>query len=133
MSECSNNFTDPNPSNFTSPNYPDDYPDDSYCENRFEAPSGYNVLLTIYDFVLEETPNCEYDSLSVYDGSSAENSMLVGSYCGVSIPMYFLSSGQDLLLVFKSDSTVNYKGYNIQYQFVEGKFLIRGKVMIFQG
>ncbi|XP_072043272.1 ovochymase-2-like [Amphiura filiformis] len=122
VSECGANYTEstgPNQANVTSPNYPGDYPGGSSCENRFQAPSGHNVLLTIFDFQVEETPNCLYDSLSVYDGSTADESKLLGVYCGITIPMYFLSRGQDLLIVFKSDSTVHYRGYNIQYQFVE--------------
>ena len=125
MSECSTTFTEasgPVPSNFSSPNYPSDYADDTSCEIRIQAPEGNNVILTMFDFKIEDGVDCEYDSFSVYNSATVDEDKLLGVYCGVSIPTYFVSTGQDLLVVFKTDMDVNYRGFLAQYEFVEGTY-----------
>ena len=123
VSECSANLTNSTgpTGNITSPNYPDNYPDASLCELRFEAPPAHNVLLTIEDFIIEDSFTCDFDSFSVYDSNKADEDKLIGVYCGETIPDSFTSSGQDLLVIFQTDGSVNERGFQAQYRFVEGK------------
>ena len=84
---------------------------------------GFNVLLTILDFELEDSVTCRYDSLSLYDGTEADELRLLGEYCGVTIPTFVTSRGQDMLVVFKSDRSVTYRGFQAQYEFIQGNEL----------
>ena len=53
-----------------SPNYPDNYPDDTRCRKTLMAPMNNNIRLTINDFRLEPSLDCSWDYLSIYDSSS---------------------------------------------------------------
>lgn len=51
------------------------------------------------------------------------NFPLVGTYCGGSIPAYFLSSGNFLTINFVTDSSVQKQGFNATYKAVPCKNL----------
>lgn len=53
----------------------------------------------------------------VYDGDNT-NFPLVGTFCGLSIPAYFLSSGNFLTIHFFTDSSVQKAGFNATYRAV---------------
>ena len=75
------------------------------------------------DFELEAGgANCEFDwdTMSVYDGPD-ESSPLIGKYCGVNVPQYFRSTKESLFVVFKSDVSITYKGFEAAYYHVPGK------------
>lgn len=52
------------------------------------------------------------------------NFPLVGTYCGNSIPAYFVSSGNFLTVQFVSDSSVQKQGFNATYKAVPRKNLL---------
>ncbi|BHF62984.1 Bone morphoproteintic protein 1 [Sparganum proliferum] len=56
--------------NISSPDYPNNYPPNSYCIWRIEVPVGFSVLLTFESFDLEEETDCRFDYLEIFDGSS---------------------------------------------------------------
>ena len=58
--------------------------------------------------------NFRYDYLRIYDGSSNQSPML-GRYCGSSIPPSLISSSNEMFIHFKSDGSVNDKGFRIEY------------------
>ena len=99
---------------------------------RITAPEGYNVLITITDFQLEgdNALACEndYDTLTLYDGPFVHEEDKIGTYCGIYIADYFQSGGRDLTIVFKSDAFLNYMGYSINYEFVEGRIPLGVKI-----
>ena len=55
-----------------------------------------------------------YDSLSIYDGPS-NVSPRVGKYCDYSLPPEFKSTNNEVLIYFKSDGSVQYKGLKLEY------------------
>ena len=57
------------------------------------------------------------DYISFYDGGSA-NFPLLGRYCGYILPPNHLSSGNQVLIRFKSDNYLSRKGFEITYESV---------------
>lgn len=53
----------------------------------------------------------------VFDGDNA-NFPLVGTFCGNSIPSYFVSTGNLLTIQFVTDSSVQRRGFNATYRAV---------------
>jgi len=76
------------------------------------------IAVTLQQLSLEEHPagNCGYDSLSLYDGSSAESPQLA-KVCTVAPPT-ITSSGSSLFVVFKSDTSVNSGRFSLSWTFV---------------
>ena len=69
--------------------------------------------ILFYQFIISFHFRC--DSLTIFDGDS-ENSPMVGKYCGSEIPSSFMSSSNDIFIVFKSDDLTNGPGYKLEYK-----------------
>ena len=52
--------------------------------------------------------------MTIYDGTSIQSPSL-GKYCGNSIPTSLVSTSNRLFLMFTTDSSVNGKGFMIEY------------------
>ncbi|XP_006755439.1 PREDICTED: G-protein coupled receptor 126 [Myotis davidii] len=100
-----------NPSGtFTSPCYPNDYPNAQYCMWTLRAPAGYIIQIMFNDFDIEEAPNCIYDSLSLDNGESQKK------FCGATAKgLSFNSSANEMLVSFSSDFSIQKKGFNASY------------------
>ncbi|CAO4380788.1 unnamed protein product [Caenorhabditis nigoni] len=95
---------------FTSPNYPNNY--DPYTEQLYyiTAPVGFQVNVTITDFVLEQN----YDVLEVYNASYVSASNLIANLTGPSVaPWSWLSPSRYVTMRFKSDAIVQKKGFSL--------------------
>lgn len=68
------------------------------------------VLQVFKDFELEPHQECAYDCIAAYDGDSDESPTL-GKFCGSKVPHPILASGNRMYLVFKSDASVQRKGF----------------------
>ena len=55
-----------------------------------------------------------YDSLTIYDGGSS-TSLMMGMYCGDSIPPSYVSSSNEILIHFQSDGSETEAGFKIEY------------------
>ncbi|XP_029389028.1 adhesion G-protein coupled receptor G6 isoform X2 [Mus pahari] len=100
-----------NPSGtFTSPCYPNDYPNTQSCSWTLRAPAGYIIQITFNDFDIEEAPNCIYDSLSLDNGESQTK------FCGATAKgLSFNSSVNEMHVSFSSDFSIQKKGFNASY------------------
>ncbi|XP_054943439.1 adhesion G-protein coupled receptor G6 isoform X2 [Physeter macrocephalus] len=100
-----------NPSGtFTSPCYPNDYPNSQACMWTLRAPAGYIIQITFNDFDIEEAPNCIYDSLSLDNGGSQTK------FCGATAKgLSFNSSANEMHVSFSSDFSIQKKGFNASY------------------
>ncbi|XP_069343730.1 adhesion G-protein coupled receptor G6 isoform X2 [Eulemur rufifrons] len=100
-----------NPSGtFTSPCYPNDYPNSQACMWTLRAPTGYIIQITFNDFDIEEAPNCIYDSLSLDNGESQPK------FCGATAKgLSFNSSANEMHVSFSSDFSIQKKGFNASY------------------
>ncbi|XP_002730804.1 cubilin-like [Saccoglossus kowalevskii] len=107
---------------FTSPNYPDNYPSDQDCYYTITVPTGMLVRLE-FDFLSIETEN---DYIKVYDGPSSQN-ILIGLYSGSTIPTVRLSLGTVIEAHFHSDDFREFQGFAARFTAVDdhcgGSFL----------
>ena len=55
-----------------------------------------------------------YDSLTIYDGGSS-TSLMMGKYCGDSIPPSHVSSSNEILIHFHSDEATTEAGFQMEY------------------
>ncbi|KAG8041034.1 hypothetical protein G9C98_002022, partial [Cotesia typhae] len=80
----------------TSPNYPDYYPSRRDCIFKV--------------FEMESHQECAYDYIAIYDGDSPDSHTL-GRFCGTKIPHPIIATSNQMFMVFKSDMSVQRKGF----------------------
>ncbi|NWI12429.1 C1S protein, partial [Crypturellus soui] len=113
---CSGNvFTEPS-GEITSPNYPNQYPENSQCEYQVVLRPGYFVVFTIHsgDFDVEPADSkgrC-HDSLTLVSGEQR-----FGPYCGSKFPgpPEIKTRNNILKIIFQTDHRVQHKGWKIRY------------------
>ncbi|XP_002030177.2 cubilin homolog [Drosophila sechellia] len=101
-----------------SPNWPKNYGEFQTCEWILRAPFGHRIELVVHNFTLEggySSTGCWTDWLEIRNGDS-ESSPLIGRYCGTAIPSRLPSFGNVLHLKFKSDGTMEEKGFRLSWQ-----------------
>lgn len=94
----------------TSPNYPDYYPSRKDCVWHFSTTPGHRIKINFIMFEMEPHQECSYDHIAFYDGDSPESHQL-GRFCGSKLPHPIVASGNQMYLVFKSDASVQRKGF----------------------
>ncbi|KAI5608891.1 CUB domain-containing protein 2, partial [Silurus asotus] len=104
--------------NFTSPSYPNFYPNNMNCHWLVALPPGYRIKLFFPLMALEDqnslSDSCDFDSVAVYDGSS-ETDVLLGRWCGAEQPPPLTSRTNKLLVVLNTDRNVAFKGFTATY------------------
>ncbi|XP_024877465.1 tolloid-like protein 2 isoform X4 [Temnothorax curvispinosus] len=94
----------------TSPNYPDYYPGRKDCVWHFTTKPGHRIKLVFKVFEMEPHQECAYDHIAIYDGDSPD-SITLGRFCGNKEPHPILATGNQMYMVFKSDASVQRKGF----------------------
>lgn len=111
---CGGKLTHPEGS-FTSPNYPKKYEHGLTCLWEIVADYGYSIVLTVQDFDLETSTECEYDSLTIARDSSFNHT--IQKICQtLSEPTVITSDGHQVFVKFESDYSHNGRGFNISYR-----------------
>jgi hypothetical protein len=86
--------------------YPSNYENNQNCDWTITVPTGQKVMLKFGAFETEYN----YDKVTVYDGSSTSSKQL-GIYHGSTIPTMISSTGNTMLVTFKSDYSETKKGF----------------------
>uniref|UniRef100_A0A673LGJ5 CUB and sushi domain-containing protein 3-like n=1 Tax=Sinocyclocheilus rhinocerous TaxID=307959 RepID=A0A673LGJ5_9TELE len=94
-----------------SPNFPHPYPHSKDCDWLIAVNSDYVLSLAFISFSIE--PN--YDFLYIYDGPDS-NSPLIGSFQDSKLPERIESSSNTMYLAFRSDGSVSYIGFHLEYK-----------------
>ncbi|XP_043484069.1 tolloid-like protein 2 isoform X1 [Leptopilina heterotoma] len=94
----------------TSPNYPDYYPGRKDCVWHFTTTPGHRIKLIFKVFEMEPHQECAYDHVVIYDGDSPDSHTL-GRFCGNKEPYPIVATGNQMYMIFKSDSSVQRKGF----------------------
>ncbi|KAJ8318436.1 hypothetical protein KUTeg_003527 [Tegillarca granosa] len=84
------------------------------CEWTLEAQDGYRIKFYFVTFEIEDESDCGYDNVEIFDGLH-DTDVLLGRYCGSKVPSEIVSSTGFLLVRFKSDDTINWKGFSAVY------------------
>ncbi|KAG7243889.1 hypothetical protein INR49_006044 [Caranx melampygus] len=90
------------------------YPGASDCEWVISAEKGYGVELIFQTFEIEEEADCGYDYMELFDGDDTKSPRL-GRYCGSGPPEEIYSAGDSIVIKFRSDDTINKKGFHVRY------------------
>uniref|UniRef100_A0A672TUV4 CUB domain containing protein 2 n=1 Tax=Strigops habroptila TaxID=2489341 RepID=A0A672TUV4_STRHB len=104
--------------NFSSPRYPNFYPNNLQCQWSIQLPPGYRVRIFFLDMDLEGrsslTGGCDYDHVAAFDGG-AENGSLLGQWCGQDSPAPITSRSNWVLLMLHTDRNTAKRGFSIAY------------------
>ncbi|KAF2977948.1 hypothetical protein EK904_011461, partial [Melospiza melodia maxima] len=115
--ECQEVFTTIK-GNFSSPQYPNFYPNNLKCQWSIQLPPGYRVKVFFQDMELEGrsslTGGCDYDHLSAFDGGT-ESGSLLGRWCGRESLAPITSRSNQLLLLLHTDRNTAKRGFSISY------------------
>ncbi|CAB0044896.1 unnamed protein product [Trichogramma brassicae] len=110
---CKYEITSPS-GTITSPNYPDYYPGKKDCVWHFTTTPGHRIKLIFKVFDMEPHQDCAYDHIAIYDGDSPDSESL-GQFCGNKEPHPILATGNQMFMVFKSDTSIQKKGFFAQH------------------
>lgn len=101
---------------FTSPNYPEPYKLDQQCHWVLRAGREKKIQLTIEDIDIENSENCLYDYLKIYNGAN-DNKKISMTACHSDRKGDTLTSITNTMFIdFKSDSSQSGRGFNITWQ-----------------
>ncbi|XP_019614621.1 PREDICTED: bone morphogenetic protein 1-like [Branchiostoma belcheri] len=103
---------------FTSPNYPNNYPNGKDCRYGISVTPPKVARLTFTDFSLEPG----YDFLWVYDGNTTDEAYEIGKFDGPNTPGPVTSASSSMTVRFKSDESVTRKGFQANYAAVDKVF-----------
>ena len=78
------------------------------CVWIFSTTPGHRIKLLFTEFELEPHQECAYDHIVVYDGHTTDEQIL-GRFCGSKLPHPLIATESTMLLVFKSDASVQRK------------------------
>ncbi|XP_068116000.1 embryonic protein UVS.2-like [Hyperolius riggenbachi] len=105
---------------FSSPNYPSAYNPNMECSWVITAPPGFVVFVNMTDFRLEVDRKCSNDYVVAYDGPKTTSPQLA-RYCGSVGQKNFTSKASTVLTQFRSDSSIQLRGFSASYVFVPNK------------
>ncbi|KAK2145078.1 hypothetical protein LSH36_704g02003 [Paralvinella palmiformis] len=98
----------------SSPDYPQHYQAHNNCTWRIITPSNTRVGINFRDLAVEYARSCEYDALTLYDGSTTSETKLA-TRCGHDLPDDVTSSTNVVLLVFTSDISSEDRGFDLEW------------------
>ncbi|NWW89502.1 OVCH2 protein, partial [Rhynochetos jubatus] len=96
--------------------YPERYSNMADCQWIICAPEDHVIKLTYQSFEVEESEDCSYDAVTVYEDVRKEEEIVKS--CGYALPAPVLSSSAVMLVVFRSDETETFGGFRAAISFV---------------
>ncbi|KAF1676777.1 OVCH2 protein, partial [Pygoscelis papua] len=96
--------------------YPECYSNMAECQWIICAPEDHVIKLTYQSFEVEESEDCSYDAVTVYEDVGKEEE--IAKSCGFALPAPVLSSSAMMLVVFHSDDTETFGGFRATISFV---------------
>ncbi|KAF5295928.1 hypothetical protein FQR65_LT10359 [Abscondita terminalis] len=110
---CGGTLTSPKGS-IISPFYPEPYIEDTDCNWKISVSAGSIIQIVFVDLELENNEDCEMDFVQIYDGPNL-NSKSLGKFCKNAHVPFLLSTTNVVRVLFRSDSSVQAKGFHLQY------------------
>ena len=94
----------------TSPNYPDNYPNNFERTETIQVEEGLIISLEFDSFNVESHSTCSDDHLTIMDG---DGTTLMEKTCGSSLPKAITSITNSVKLVFITDGIGTYSGWSV--------------------
>ncbi|KAI0218618.1 CUB and peptidase domain-containing protein 1 [Lamellibrachia satsuma] len=88
------------------------YTNDLYCQWQITVETGKRVLLHFDRFDVQDDKNCARDNVTFTDSVTGDE---LFTFCGNNPPGDVISSSNQLLIIFKTDSSVTSSGFLIKY------------------
>ncbi|XP_046746481.1 cubilin-like [Diprion similis] len=111
---CGGIYTTPS-GTITSPNFETRYDRNLDCEWRIQIPVGERIKITWVSFDVETSTSCSWDFVEVREGMDVRGP-LIGRYCGSMLPQSLRSESNVVLIRFKSDASLQGKGFKLNYE-----------------
>ena len=101
--------------NVTSPNYPDNYPNNLEKIETIQVEQGLILSLQFTAFDIESHSTCAYDHLTITDG---DGTTLMEKSCGTTLPADIRSTSNIVKLVFSTDGSQTRPGWSVSWMAV---------------
>ena len=121
-SSCYHRFNTTNRGIFHTPNFPNNYDVKKRCGWEIIAPENTaDITITFNTFKVEPSKRCRYyDHMMIYRKAFGQtNWETIGfqeGYCGEQIPFQISSSTKRIFVLFVSDDTQVFQGFNATYE-----------------
>ena len=99
----------------TSPNYPDNYPNNLEKIETIQVEQGLILSLQFTAFDIEADSTCGFDHLTITDG---DGTTLMEKSCGTPLPADIRSTSNIVKLVFSTDSGGTRAGWSVSWSAV---------------
>ncbi|XP_065362088.1 cubilin homolog [Calliphora vicina] len=104
------------------------YMHDMTCYWIIMAPKDKFIMIDWKSFDLEESSDCSYDYVELYDNLAKENNQALERYCNAHYPQSFLTHSNILTVKFVSDVSDSAKGFEFSYKFIDATNQCGGKI-----
>ncbi|KAG2463061.1 UVS2 protein, partial [Polypterus senegalus] len=104
--------------NFSSANYPSQYPANSRCYFTIQLPAD-RVLLQFNSFSVQRSPGCTTDYVRLFDGSSRRSPVIMNNTCGSGPVIPIISSTSAMLVEFVTSAKGKGTGFTASYASVQ--------------
>lgn len=102
IARCRYEITEP-AGQFSTPNYPEEYPENLECAWHFKTLPGHTIKLRFSSIDIDSSSDCQGDYIQCFDGNSTSSWSLTPEICGTSVPMPIYSFTNEMFVVFKSN------------------------------
>lgn len=101
-----------------SPNYPKVYEKNQTCEWQITTDASHRLKITLNDFDIEQSDNCENDVLFIFDGPVEDENRIILKLCGNTLPnqTVYYSTANEMLVVFKANTDLEFKGFKASFE-----------------
>ena len=96
----------------TSPNYPDNYPNNLERTYTIQVAEGLIISLQFSAFQIEYHPTCDLDHLTIMDG---DGTTLTEKSCGFSLPAATTSRSNMIKVVFSTGDSESMSGFSLSW------------------
>ncbi|XP_054002675.1 cubilin [Hylaeus anthracinus] len=115
---CGGVYTNPT-GVINSPAHKGRYQENLECDWKIQMPHGQRIQITWTKFDLEHSTTCRYDYVKIFDGETTQ-APLLGRFCGSTMPPTIKSNSNVILVIFKSDWTIDGDGFSLTYDVLCG-------------
>ena len=122
--ECPRDQNGSHSGDFSSPDYPINYPNHKRCTWGITVPGNYRILVAFDYFKTQRIS----DVLKIYDGASNSSHVLVTLSGDLSSSTYG-SSGSSLWFEFTSDGSITAKGFHATYTTAPGTYRLESQTI----
>lgn len=101
----------------SSPNYPDNYPENLNCTWIIKSPRyNHEIVMKIRDMEIEAQAVCQFDYIQIGSGEIPGRNIIVNRLCGSRKPGPIKSDNGALWLRFVSDNEKSFRGFRATWK-----------------